>query len=56
MILDPFKVVTQEPDTFNPMDQIEADSPLAIDDCRDLAEGLVIRTGQEKDPHLERQC
>src|SRR5262249_5280462 len=25
--------------------------PTAIDDCRDLAEALVVRTGQEKDPH-----
>ena len=51
VVLDPFKVVTTTPDTFNPLDCITADNPLAIDDCRDLAEALVTRTGQEKEPH-----
>jgi type IV secretion system protein VirD4 len=32
VVLDPFHVVTQTPDTFNPLVQIDADSPLAIDD------------------------
>lgn len=49
--LDPFRVVTKNPDSFNPLDFIKADSPLALDDCRDLANALVIRTGQEKEPH-----
>ena len=51
VLLDPFKVVTQTPDSFNPLSQIDADSPIAIDDCRALAEALVLRTGQEKEPH-----
>jgi len=51
VILDPFKVVTNNPDTFNPLDFIDAQEPLAIDECRDLAEALVVRTGQEKEPH-----
>ncbi len=51
VMLDPFKVVTQTPDRFNPLEFIAANSPLAIDDARDLAESLVIRTGEEKDPH-----
>jgi len=51
VVLDPFKVVAKQSDTFNPMDFIDKDSPVAIDECRDLAEALVIRTGQEKDPH-----
>jgi type IV secretion system protein VirD4 len=33
------------------LDFISKDSPTAIDECRDLAEALVLRTGQEKDPH-----
>jgi type IV secretion system protein VirD4 len=52
VLLDPFKIVTKTPDSFNPLDFIERDSPTAIDDCRDLAEQLVIRTGEEKDPHF----
>ena len=51
VVLDPFKVVTQTPDSFNPLDFIDGDNPLAIDDCRDLAESLVVRTGLEKEAH-----
>lgn len=51
ILLDPYHVVTKAPDQFNPVDKISADSSLAIDYCRDLAEALVIRTGQEKEPH-----
>src|SRR5262245_57292922 len=51
VLLDPFRVVTQVPDCFNPLDFIDRDSPLALDECRDLAEALVVRTGQEKEPH-----
>lgn len=51
IVLDPYRIVTQEPDTFNPLQFIDRESPTAIDECRDLAEALVVRTGQEKDPH-----
>lgn len=51
VMLDPFNVVTDAPDCFNPIDKIDGDSLLALDDCRDLAEALVVRTGQEKEPH-----
>ena len=51
VVLDPFKLVTQTPNSFNALDFIDKDSPTAIDECRDLAEALVIRPGQEKDPH-----
>jgi|SRR5665213_230324 len=53
VMLDPFKVVTKQSDTFNPLEFIDKDSPVAIDESRDLAEALVIRTGQEKDPHWQ---
>jgi len=51
VVLDPFKLATQAPQTFNPLDFIDKDSPTAIDECRDLAEALVIRTGQEHERH-----
>jgi len=51
VVLDPFKLATQAPQTFNALDFIDKNSPTAIDECRDLAEALVIRTGEEKDPH-----
>ena len=43
VLLDPFKVVTSHPDTFNPMAFIDPDSPTAIEDCRALAEAAVAR-------------
>jgi type IV secretion system protein VirD4 len=36
-------------DTYNPLDDI--DPEMAIDDCRDLAEALVVPTGNENEPH-----
>ena len=50
-IVDPYMMVTNAPDQLNPLDSIEKDSPIAVDDCRDLANAMVIRTGEEKDPH-----
>jgi type IV secretion system protein VirD4 len=37
--------------TLNPLDAIDKDDPEAVDHCRDLAEAIVIRTGEENDPH-----
>jgi type IV secretion system protein VirD4 len=51
VVLDPMRIISQTPDTFNPVEFIDKNSPTAIDECRDLAEALVVRTGHEKDPH-----
>jgi type IV secretion system protein VirD4 len=51
VILDPFQVVTKTPDTFNPLDFIAETSPHAIDHCNDLAKALVVRNGEEREPH-----
>lgn len=51
VILDPFKDITSRPDTFNPLQFIDPSSTTALDECRDLASALVVRTGQEKEPH-----
>lgn len=51
VILDPFRVVTSVPDTFNPLSAIDPESPLALDDCRALAKEMVVRTGMEPDQH-----
>jgi type IV secretion system protein VirD4 len=50
-LLDPFRVVTQHPDTFNPLDFISCSSNLAIDESFDLANALVVRTGKEPEAH-----
>jgi type IV secretion system protein VirD4 len=51
VLLDPFRVVTQTPDCFNPLDFIDKNSPHAIDECNDLAKALIVRTGEEREPH-----
>jgi type IV secretion system protein VirD4 len=51
VLLDPFKSVTQTPDTLNPLDFIDTNSPTVLDEIRSLANALVIRTGQEKEAH-----
>jgi type IV secretion system protein VirD4 len=51
VLLDPFKVVTQKPDTLNPLSFIRTDSPQALDDGRAISEATVVRTGEEKEPH-----
>lgn len=51
-LVDPYRVVTRTPSTLNPVDFIYKDSATAIDDCWDLAKAMVVRTGEEKDPHF----
>jgi len=57
VIIDPYNAVTQSramrryAACFNPLDFIAPNDRLALDACRDLAQALVIRTGEEKDPH-----
>jgi type IV secretion system protein VirD4 len=51
VLLDPYRMVTADPDCLNPLDFIDKESPHVIDEIRDLAESLVIRTGQEREPH-----
>ncbi len=51
VLLDPYRQVTRTPDRFNPLSFIDKDSPLAIDECNDLAKAVVTRTGEEKEPH-----
>ena len=51
VLVDPYRVVTQSPDTFNVLDGIDKTSSLALDFAQAIAEVLVVRTGQEKEPH-----
>ena len=53
VLVDPFRAVTDRPDTYNPMEFIDPASPTAIDDCRALAEAMVVRTGRESDPYWD---
>jgi type IV secretion system protein VirD4 len=49
--LDPFSLCGAGSDSFNPLLFIDAAADDFLDQCRDLANMLILRTGQEKDPH-----
>jgi type IV secretion system protein VirD4 len=49
--LDPYHVVTQTPATYNPIDFISAEDPQAIEHCRTLANAMVVRSPDEREPH-----
>jgi type IV secretion system protein VirD4 len=51
VLLDPYRIVTQTPDSFNAVEFIPKDSPIAIDECNEMAKALVIRSADEKEPH-----
>jgi type IV secretion system protein VirD4 len=49
VLLDPFKVVTQTPDTLNPLSSIDKDSPFSIDDSRETSAAIVERKEEKGD-------
>jgi type IV secretion system protein VirD4 len=49
--LDPFGIIGGGGDALNPLEFIDASAPDFLDQVRDLANALVIRTGQESEPH-----
>jgi type IV secretion system protein VirD4 len=51
VVCDPFRVCTTTPDTLNVLDGIYADSPLALAEAQAVAEAVVIKTLEERDPH-----
>jgi type IV secretion system protein VirD4 len=48
-LLDPFGVCKTNSAAFNPLDAIDTDQPEFLDQCKDLANMLVVR-GEEKEP------
>ena len=52
--LDPFEVCGPGADSFNPLALIGSGED-GVDDARTLGEAMVIRTGEEKDPHWNDQ-
>jgi type IV secretion system protein VirD4 len=51
--LDPFGVTGNKTDVLNPFDILRGDSPDLLDDAGAIAEALVIRTKDQKDPHWD---
>ncbi len=50
--LDPFKIITDNPDAFNPLEMLDTESDELIDDITDLSEALIVR-GAAKDAHWD---
>ena len=54
-ILDPFGLVNNEAEIFrarfNPLATLTPDNPYLIEDAGQIADGIVIQTGREPDPH-----
>jgi type IV secretory pathway TraG/TraD family ATPase VirD4 len=42
--------------SYNPMSVLKADSPTIIEDAGLIADALVVRSGQEKDPHWDESA
>jgi type IV secretion system protein VirD4 len=51
VLLDLHKIVTNAPDSFNPLDAIDPADPFALDKCASLADALVVRAPDEREPH-----
>ncbi len=49
--LDPFGLCGPGSDTFNPLEFIDDKADDFLDQCRDLADMVIIRSGKEPDPH-----
>ena len=50
-LCDPFRICNARSSGFNPLDAIDASKPDFLSRCKDLANMLVVRTGEERDPH-----
>jgi type IV secretion system protein VirD4 len=50
--VDPFSVCGEGGGGYNPLAFLDPKSPRLVSDCRALAESLVVKTGQENDPHF----
>lgn len=58
-VLDPFgyaNVDARLRGTYNPLSVLNVESPTIIEDAGLIADGLVVTTGQEKDPHWDESA
>jgi type IV secretion system protein VirD4 len=49
--LDPFGICGPGSDTLNPLDAIDDEADDFLDQCRDLADMLIVQSGKEPDPY-----
>lgn len=53
---DPFNVCGEGGDTFNPLSILDPHSPHVLDECRLIAEALVVKNPQSADPYWDDQA
>ncbi|MHC5542966.1 type IV secretory system conjugative DNA transfer family protein, partial [Singulisphaera rosea] len=51
VLFDPFGITGREGLSFNPLAFLDSASPDFLDQCRDVANMLIVRTGKEHEPH-----
>jgi type IV secretion system protein VirD4 len=51
-ILDPYRLVTDTPDKLNVLASVDPQSEHCLDDCRDIAKAIIVRTAHEHQPHF----
>ena len=60
IVLDPFENTegnaVQYRAAYNPMTILKMDNPFLIEDAVQIADGLVLRSGQDKDPHWDESA
>ncbi|MCE9566238.1 MAG: type IV secretory system conjugative DNA transfer family protein [Planctomycetes bacterium] len=56
VMVDPCKIVTAFPDVFNVLDAIDPDSPESFDQIRAVAEAIVIKEPNARDPHWSQKA
>lgn len=55
-VFDPFGATAYASEHFNPLDFIDTQSPLALDHIRALADAIVVRQENSKDPHWDEMA
>jgi type IV secretion system protein VirD4 len=56
VMIDPFKVVTQTPASFNVLASIDPDDPESFDQIRAIAEAIVQKQPNARDPHWHQKA
>lgn len=56
VLLDPFKIATRTPASFNVLDTIDTDDPESVDMAKAVAEAVVIKQPGDKEPHWNEKA
>jgi len=56
VMIDPFKLVTETPSTFNVIEYLDPLNPTVLDEIRAIAEAIVIKEPNSRDPHWQQKA